>query len=45
MAMYQKGFYARYSGDTIAFAPPFVATPAEVDRFVAALGETLDQTA
>jgi beta-alanine--pyruvate transaminase len=45
MAMYAKGFYARYSGDTIAFAPPFVSTPAEVDRFVAALGETLDQTA
>ncbi|MBS0594325.1 MAG: aspartate aminotransferase family protein [Proteobacteria bacterium] len=45
MAMYERGFYARYSGDTIAFAPPFVATPAEIDRFVAALGETLDQTA
>ncbi|MBN8508484.1 MAG: aspartate aminotransferase family protein [Burkholderiales bacterium] len=44
MAMYEKGFYARYSGDTIAFAPPFVATSAEVDRFVAALGETLDAT-
>ena len=45
MTMYERGFYARYSGDTIAFAPPFVATPAEIDRFVAALGETLDQTA
>jgi beta-alanine--pyruvate transaminase len=45
MAMYAKGFYVRYSGDTVAFAPPFVSTPAEVDRFVAALGETLDQTA
>jgi beta-alanine--pyruvate transaminase len=44
MAMYQKGFYVRYSGDTLAFAPPFVTTPAEVDRFVAALGETLDAT-
>lgn len=45
MAMYARGFYVRYSGDTLAFAPPFVSTPAEIDRFVDALGDTLNATA
>ena len=45
MAMYAKGFYVRYGGDTIQLAPPFISTPAEIDRLVDALGETLNQTA
>ncbi|MFO1327847.1 MAG: aspartate aminotransferase family protein [Rubrivivax sp.] len=45
MAMWAKGFYVRYGGDTIQLAPPFVSTPAEIDRLVAALGETFDATA
>ncbi|HEY9065091.1 MAG TPA: aspartate aminotransferase family protein [Burkholderiaceae bacterium] len=44
MAMYRKGFYVRYGGDTIQLAPPFICTPAEIDSMVGALGETLDQT-
>ncbi|MFN0186320.1 MAG: aspartate aminotransferase family protein [Aquabacterium sp.] len=45
MAMYAKGFYVRYGGDTIQLAPPFISTPAEIDRMVDALGETFNATA
>jgi beta-alanine--pyruvate transaminase len=45
MAMLHKGFYVRYGGDTIQLAPPFVATRAEIDRLVDALGETFGQVA
>ena len=45
MAMWKKGFYVRYGGDTIQLAPPFIATPEEIDRLIDALGETLMQTA
>ncbi|MDM7950860.1 aspartate aminotransferase family protein [Hydrogenophaga sp.] len=45
MAMYAKGFYVRYGGDTIQLAPPFISTPDEIDRLVSALGDTLNQTA
>ena len=44
MAMYRKGFYVRYGGDTIQLAPPFISTAAEIDSLTAALGETLDET-
>lgn len=45
MAMWAKGFYVRYGGDTIQLAPPFVSTPAQIDSLIDALGETLGQTA
>ena len=45
MAMLDKGFYVRYGGDTIQLAPPFISTPAEIDRLVSALGDTLQATA
>ena len=44
MAMWKKGFYVRYGGDTIQLAPPFIATPEEIDRLIDALGETLMHT-
>jgi beta-alanine--pyruvate transaminase len=44
MAMYRKGFYVRYGGDTIQLAPPFISSVAEVDRMVDALGETFNET-
>jgi beta-alanine--pyruvate transaminase len=44
MAMLDKGFYVRYGGATIQLAPPFISTPAEIDRLVDALGETLNHT-
>ncbi len=45
MAMWKKGFYVRYGGDTIQLAPPFISTRAEIDALVNALGESLDATA
>ena len=42
MAMWKKGFYVRYGGDTIQLAPPFIATPAEIDALVSALGEAFN---
>jgi beta-alanine--pyruvate transaminase len=43
MAMYRKGFYVRYGGDTIQMAPPFTSTTAEIESLVSALGETLQE--
>jgi beta-alanine--pyruvate transaminase len=45
MAMYRKGFYVRYGGDTIQMAPPFISTPAQIDSLVNALGEAFNETA
>ncbi len=44
MKCLEKGFYVRFSGDCIAMAPPFIATPAEIDSMVNALGEALNAT-
>ena len=44
MAMLKKGFYVRYGGDTIQLAPPFIATRAEIDRLVEALGDSIAHT-
>jgi beta-alanine--pyruvate transaminase len=45
MAMFKKGFYVRYGGDTIQLAPPFISTPAQIDTLIDALGETINETA
>ena len=45
MAMFKKGFYVRYGGDTIQMAPPFISTPTQIDRMVSALGDALQETA
>ncbi len=45
MAMWKKGFYVRYGGDTIQLAPPFISTGAEIDALVNALGESLNAAA
>ncbi|MBB5203175.1 beta-alanine--pyruvate transaminase [Inhella inkyongensis] len=45
MAMFQKGFYVRYGGDTLQLAPPFISTPAQLDSLINALGETLNEAA
>ncbi|MBK6295670.1 MAG: aspartate aminotransferase family protein [Rhodoferax sp.] len=44
MAMWKKGFYVRYGGDTIQLAPPFIAERAQIDSLINALGETINQT-
>jgi beta-alanine--pyruvate transaminase len=45
MHCWKNGFYVRYGGDTIQLAPPFISTPAEIDRLVSALGEAIRATA
>jgi beta-alanine--pyruvate transaminase len=45
MKCWEKGFYVRYGGDTIQLAPPFIATEAEIDSLVNALGEAILETA
>jgi beta-alanine--pyruvate transaminase len=45
MAMFEKGFYVRNGGDTVQLAPPFISTPAEIERMVSALGDTLQAQA
>ena len=42
MAMWKKGFYVRFGGDTIQLAPPFISTPEQIDSLVNALGECLN---
>lgn len=44
MAMYKKGFYVRYGGDTIQLAPPFTSSVEEIDTLVSALAETFEGT-
>lgn len=44
MAMWKKGFYIRYGGDTVQLAPPFITTPAQIDSLINALGETIHAT-
>jgi beta-alanine--pyruvate transaminase len=44
MAMYRKGFYVRYGGDTIQLAPPFTSTAQEIDNLLSALAETFGET-
>jgi beta-alanine--pyruvate transaminase len=41
MRLWDKGFYVRFGGDTLQLAPPFVATPAQIDSVVNAIGEAL----
>ncbi|MFV0476244.1 MAG: aspartate aminotransferase family protein [Parahaliea sp.] len=45
MAMWQKGFYIRYGGDTIQLGPPFGAEYREIDLMINALGDVLSTQA
>ena len=45
MAMYRKGFYVRYGGDTIQLAPPFISTTEQIDLLINALGDSLQEVA
>jgi beta-alanine--pyruvate transaminase len=44
MAMYRRGFYVRYGGDTIQLAPPFTSTPQEIESLIDALAQTFHET-
>lgn len=41
MAMWKKGFYVRYGGDTVQLGLPFTVEPEEIDTLISALGETI----
>lgn len=41
MGMWQKGFYVRFGGDTVAIAPPFICEPKHLDDLFSALAETI----
>ena len=43
MRCWRQGVYVRFGGDTIQLAPPFVSTPAEIDRLVNVLADALAQ--
>lgn len=45
LRMWERGFYVRCGGDTLQFAPPFATTPTEIESFVNALGEALNEQA
>lgn len=45
MQLWDKGFYVRFGGDTLQLAPPFVATPAQIDSVVNAIGDALSEQA
>ncbi len=45
MAMWRRGFYVRYGGDTIQLAMPFTVTQDEIDSVINALGESISAVA
>ena len=42
LALWKKGFYVRFGGDTLQFGPTFTTTPEELDNLFNAVGETLN---
>ena len=45
MAMWNKGFYVRYGGDTIQLGLPFVIEKPQIDSLLSALAETIVELA
>ena len=41
LALWEKGVYVRCGGDTLQFAPPYTATPADIDRMFSMTAEVL----
>ena len=39
LAMWERGFYVRWGGDTLQFAPPFVTQKEDLDKFAPAKGK------
>jgi beta-alanine--pyruvate transaminase len=42
MAMWKKGFYVRFGGDTVQLGLPFSVTRTEIDLLINAFGETIN---
>lgn len=43
VAMWENGFYVRWGGDTLQFAPPFTSTAEELQRLFDALSDVLQK--
>lgn len=43
MKCWEKGFYVRYGGDTIQLGVPFIVEKEEIDSFVNAIGESINE--
>jgi beta-alanine--pyruvate transaminase len=41
LKMFERGFYVRWSGDSLAFAPPFVTEREDFDKLINALADTI----
>lgn len=42
LALWKKGFYVRFGGDTLQFGPAFNTTPAELDAMFDAVGSVIE---
>lgn len=45
LALWRKGFYVRFGGDTLQFAPPFTTTREQLHSLFDAVGDTLNALA
>ncbi|SAI28491.1 beta alanine--pyruvate transaminase [Bordetella ansorpii] len=45
LALWKKGFYVRFGGDTLQFGPPFNTARPDLDRLFDAVGDTLNTVA
>ena len=45
LAMWERGFYVRWGGDTLQFAPPFVAEKSDLDALFNTLNDVLPMVA
>ena len=41
LAMWERGFYVRWGGDTLQFAPPFVTQKEDLDKLFNALNDVI----
>lgn len=41
MACWKAGYYVRYGGDTLQFAPPFICERADIDGLITVVGDAL----
>lgn len=42
---WEKGLYVRWGGDTLQFAPPFIAQPEQIRNMATTVAEAIEQTA
>ena len=42
---WEKGLYVRWGGDTLQFAPPFIAAPEQIQNMATTVAEAIEETA